>query len=572
MPIYEQLAIDSSDLEFQMDTAADFLSKVHPALADKERRDACVEIRPILREGKSYALSKSLVLWSLDETSLIYLKEFLQRLRGVPACIFYSVFSFDNSKYKRIRSSNALFTNEIALDFDDISEEEMSFYDQKLAEVGIHPMWVFTGHGYHAHILLSEDVYEPDILQKFIYLFKEKGFPVDEACKDPARLMRLPFTFNCKPFAETESKEKEKPRFCDVYRFSDYRHTLQELYLKVNLIPSLSLCPESSGINHEKVEKPEKEQKKAIQSVEEGPDRIELKKISYPHIRKYTIPNAVCKMLAATPKGYRNSALGFLIGYFNRTLYLSKEQIQEILLIWGSEACMPSMNEYELMNDFNRIYHNYGGLPYDSKLAKKFGIIPFNNELVLSKKDVAIPNDFFYDFDNLTGPLVRMYLAIKLLEHTKGETTQEGIAKLLKISTRAVRKTLVELVKTEHCYMKKGNAKLKEPNTYHTNHLYDKSNGLSVFTYNDLKCYITELFDDRKRGNNELKLYLYMQHKFRSGEIFMSQSTFGEYLNLKQNSVCEIVKRLVEKGFLYVEKKQHEMQPHFTKCYYTLLR
>ena len=98
MPIYEQLAIDSSDLEFQMDTAADFLSKVHPALADKERRDACVEIRPILREGKSYALSKSLVLWSLDETSLIYLKEFLQRLRVVPACIFYSVFSFDNSK------------------------------------------------------------------------------------------------------------------------------------------------------------------------------------------------------------------------------------------------------------------------------------------------------------------------------------------------------------------------------------------------------------------------------------------------------------------------------------------
>lgn len=567
--IYEQLAIDSEDFEFQLDTVRDFLSKVHPFLTDDTRRDACVEIRPILREGKSYKHSKSLTLWSLDDTSITYLKEFLLRLNKVPACIFYSVFSFDNSRFKRIRKSNSLFTNEIALDFDNIGEKEQAEFDKRLSGVGIHPMWVFTGHGYHAHILLSEDVYEPDILEKFIHLFKEKGFPVDEACKDPARLMRIPFTFNCKAFADEESEEKEKPRMCEVKRFSDYRHSVQELYLKLNMLPSSSLCPEKEKIN---LKDEKKGQKKSIQPAVSEPDRIELKKISYPHIRKYTIPEPVCKMLAQTPKGYRNSVLGFLIGYFNRTLYMSKEQIQEILLIWGSEACMPEMNEHELRNDINRIYHNYGGLPYDSKLAKKFGIIPFNNDLVLSKKDVAIPNDFFYDFENLSGPLVRMYIGIKLLEHTKGATTQEGIAKLLKISKRAVRTTLNELVKTGHCYMRKGNAKLKEPNTYHTNHLYNKANGHSVFTYNDLKCYITELFDDRKRGNNELKLYLYMQHKFRSGEIFMSQSTFGEYLNLKQNSVCEIVKRLVEKGFLYVEKKQHELQPQFTKCYYTLLR
>lgn len=569
MPIYEQLAIDSSDLEFQLDTVRDFLSQVHPSLTDETRRDACVEIRPILREGKDYALSKSLVLWSLDDASIPYLKDFLLSHNKVPVCIFYSVFSFDNSKYRRIKSSNSLYTNEIALDFDDIDEKEQAYYDALLHEAGIYPMWVFTGHGYHAHILLSEDVYDTDILQKFIYLFKEKGFPVDESCKDPARLMRLPFTFNCKSFAEAESKEKEKPRLCEVVQFSEHRHSLQELYFKINMLQTVSLCPENEELN---LSEQKKGQKKAIQSMEEGLDRIELKKIPYPHIGKYTIPDAVCKMLAATPKGYRNSVLAFLIRYFNRTLHLSKEQIQEILLIWGSEACMPSMNENELMSDFNRIYHNYGGLPYDSKLASKFGIIPFGNDLIISKKEVAIPNEFFHDFDSLSGPVVRMYLAIKLLEHTKDETSQESIAKFLKISTRIVRKTLNLLMQSGHCYMRKGNAKLKVPHTYHTNHLYDKSKGLSVFTYNDLKCYITELFDDKKRGNNELKLYLYMQHKFRSGEIFMSQSTFGEYLNLKQNSVCEIVGRLVEKGFLYVEKKQHEMQPHFTKCYYTLLR
>ena len=199
------------------------------------------------------------------------------------------------------------------------------------------------------------------------------------------------------------------------------------------------------------------------------------------------------------------------------------------------------MDKFEFTEDFNRIYHTYGGLPYDSKLASHFGIIPFESDLIISKKDIAIPIDFFADIKNLNGKLIRMYVAIKLLEHAEKEVTQENPASLLGISTRSVRTTLQELTKTNHCYVKKGSSKNKIPNTYHTDIFYDRSLGYSVFNYNDLKCYISELFDDRKRGNNELKLYLYMQYRFRFGEIFMSQATFGEKLGLKQNSICEIV-------------------------------
>ena len=101
----------------------------------------------------------------------------------------------------------------------------------------IFPHWVFTGHGYHAHILLSEDVHQQDILKEFIEEFKQRGFPVDEACKDPARLMRLPMTYNCKAFAEGNNEEMENPVLCESLRYTQYRHSLQELRYKLGQIP-----------------------------------------------------------------------------------------------------------------------------------------------------------------------------------------------------------------------------------------------------------------------------------------------------------------------------------------------
>lgn len=570
------LMFHPSDLEYQLDTIVDFLSLTHPYLLDSSKNTTCVELRPILRKGKDYKLSKSLALWNLDEKGIGYLRNFLEEHNGIPACLFYSIFSFDYHKknppekrYRkgRINSHNAMFTNEIVLDFDGITAEEQRQIHQRLLDVQIAPYWIFTGHGYHAHILLDEDVYQLDVLKEFIALFRRRGFPVDEACKDAARLMRLPMTYNVKSFAKGDTFEKKNPPLCEPLQYSNYRYSLNELRYKLAQIPETV----------EFVEKPsperEKDQKKAICPAPiPNAEHIELKKNVYPYISNYTIPDAVCKMLSHTPKGFRNSALGFLIGYFHRTVFMPKERIYQILSIWSEEACVPKMDKFQFQEDFNRIYHTYGGLPYDSKLASKFGLIPFESDLIISKKEVAISNHFFASIKTMTGKLVRMYLAIKLLEHVDKAATQEELSDLLKISTRSVRTTLQELVKTPHCYMVKGNAKNKIPNTYHTDIFYDHTLGHSLFSYNDLKCYVSELFDDRKRGNNELKLYLYMQYRFRSGEIFMSQSTFGEKLGLKQNSVSEIVSRLVDKGFLRVEKRRHELLPHFTKCYYILLR
>ena len=61
------LMFHPSDLEYQLDTIVDFLSLTHPFLLDPTKNATCVELRPILRKGKDYKLSKSLALWNLDE-------------------------------------------------------------------------------------------------------------------------------------------------------------------------------------------------------------------------------------------------------------------------------------------------------------------------------------------------------------------------------------------------------------------------------------------------------------------------------------------------------------------------
>lgn len=89
-------------------------------------------------------------------------------------------------------------------------------------------------------------------------------------------------------------------------------------------------------------------------------------------------------------------------------------------------------------------------------------------------------------------------------------------------------------------------------------------------TYNDIEAYITELYDKGSCGHGELKLYLFMRWKFYSGDIFMTQTRFGENINVAQNTISDIVHRLQSKHFIKIKKVQR--YNCFESCEYTLLR
>lgn len=572
----ELLTLPQWQLDEQLDTICEFLRSVHPNLNGGEGFRPCVELRPINRAEEDYMLSKSLMLWDLQAESIARLRTFLERHNGYATCLFYSVFYYDNlvqsatsksktPKSSRINTATALGTTEIALDFDSITFHEYVELVDRFEELGIYAIWVFSGHGYQAHILLDENLEDKDVLRRCVYKFRAKGFNCDPACVDPARLMRLPYTYNCKCFKDPAYEEEmDEPPFCKVVQGSATRYSLQDILSKLDTLPTVS-------VEDEKACEPQKRSTgKRVKTQTTDEDTVTVRKVEYPYLTNYELPDAVNKMLAYTPHGVRNKVLGYLIRLFKVQYKLSKSQIFDILSIWAREACEPQLPADELKTDFLRLYYDYNGLGYDVALIKQFGPVDRQELITLRKKDITISNLFFRDFNVLDGKVVRLYLAIKMLEHIDVPATVDKISETLGISDRALRPTLQDLIKSGHGYITKGNRRMGVPDTYHTHRGYSLQDGYSTFSYNDIKAYVTELYDKGSRAHGELKLYLFMRWKFYSGDIFMSQAKMGENINVAQNTISDIVHRLEEKHFVKISKVQR--YNCFESCEYNLLR
>ena len=585
-------ALSELQLQEQFDTIVHFLSAVHPTLLKQDGYKPCVEIRPINRgEKKDYMLNRSLNIWDLTEASKTRLRKFLQRHSGKPTCIYYSVFTFDNTmeavtsegkkaKPGKITKASALSTDEIALDFDHIGYEDFIRIKERFEAMGIFALWVFSGHGYQGHILLDKALSDKNILKRAVYKFRAKGFPCDDSCIDPARIMRLPGTFNCKSIADNSYDELEPPR-CEVVSETATRYSLEKILSELDKLPTVNFeseeaytsvsVPKSEAVKEPKAKTSGKTKNKAVsgEPVSSDKDEVEVNRVEYPYLSNYELPEPIAKMLAYTPRGYRNKSLGFMTRFFKSYFRLGERATFEILRIWATEACDPPYDPIEFPVDFKRLY-NSGGLNYDDSLFEKFGFIDFGQQIELRKRDIAVPHKFFQQLDTLDGKVVRLYLAIKLLEHLEEPATQESLCKLLKISDRALRTTLKDLCKSGHGYMTKGNSRQKIPNTYHTHRGHSPREGYVTFSYNDVRAYIKELYEDGARGNGELKLYLFMRYKFARQDIFMSQSNLGQHTGIGRSTVSEIAYRLQDKHFLKISKEHKDS--FFASCIYTLLR
>src|SRR5690606_4447065 len=87
-----------------------------------------------------------------------------------------------------VNNENAQFTQIIPMDFDNISDNDHKKQIERLASAGIRVTTLFTGYGYHDHILLDKPCKDKKLVAYFTDLFLRKGFPVDHEIRDPARL------------------------------------------------------------------------------------------------------------------------------------------------------------------------------------------------------------------------------------------------------------------------------------------------------------------------------------------------------------------------------------------------
>lgn len=581
--------LTDTEMEAQAKTIIDFLSIVHPELNNKVHQNSCVELRPINRSPDDFniRLNRSLNLWRLDDKSVDILKDYLSKHNGQPYCMYYSVFAFDYSKdaYTKagkkaargtITSEAAMFTNELVFDFDNVSFLTVEGLIHMLDQVGLEGLWVFTGHGYQLHLLLDSPLYDERALYRLVYLMRSKGFMCDTSCVDTARLMRLPFTYNCKCFSQEEyDEEYNNPPLCRIIKETNKRYSLSEITEKLSALETVSTADEELYFESLTEKNTLAETLEAESSEEDG---FVLSRAEYPeYLMYFDLPKPIHAMLQTTPMGYRNNVLGLLIKYFKQYLLLGKEQIWEILDIWAIQACEPAYNRMDFAKTFERLYQ-IGGLPYSSELAKKFGYIDFNDQIQLHRDNkVLISNKVFQNLPYIDGNVLRAFLAVKILEH--GNTgdeeipdvkiTIDAIAEVSGMSIPTLKRVLPITKKAKLLYVIQGAKRKGEPNTYHSVQIQDNDAGFKALSINDLEVYLSSS-PRLKLSNPELKLYLFMLYKFYTKDRAMSLKKLGEFIGRSEATVSEVISSLRKKKYIKVEKVYKDNVIFFNK--YTLLK
>ena len=549
-----------------------FLSKVHPTLVNDNDRTACVGILPIQRNkskiGYQYEYNKPLPIWRWDIKTEEKLINLLKTINGQPVDLYYGVFNFNyhletitkaGKKGQKgiVNDENAMYSNEFFMDFDDCDEIQYLEYKKILENIGIQCLWVFTGHGYQAHILLNEKNHvNYKNLSRFVYLARSRGLDIDPVCIDSARKSRLPQWTNYKCWEQEKYKyELDNPPKTKGMADTEKRYSIQEVFNAIETLPIVAPQELETLRDIERKRFSASEEKnitlldqKDTGIVPENKKLEELKHIEYKHIDIKDYPIPIQKMLLECPEGCRNLALGFLIKWFRSYIKLPKEVTKETLQQWNAAATI----YIETFNtDFERFW-NSNGLCYDSKLAQRFGFIDFKEKLFINKdREIEIPNALIDVFGQLDKAAIKVYLALKMTEHLEKETTLENIVNIAELSRATIFRGLEILKDKHHVYVEHKYKKDKEVYIYNTQKIIDINKGYTVITFNDAKCMIKEL------KNNSVKLYLYMLRKcFNNKHCTLNQDDLAVAIGVARNTITGITKDLEKNNYIVIEKMQ----------------
>lgn len=568
---------NDKQIEKQLVKQIRFLKLVYPFLEDNEYQEGCIEIRPIKR-NKETKYIRSFNTWRLEEKDINELRKFLNLINGQGYCVYYSLFCFEygkNQKQKgKINKDNALFTTVLASDFDDITLEEFNKEKKKLTDIGIETIDIYTGHGFQMLILLKEKVFDKDILKKFTNLMVAKGFKVDPAIVDCARVFRMPYTFNCKSLDENSKHYCEGILPTTDLNLTDKRYHLVDIFNKINSLPDVIKPSETQlevtelSIKSIKVApitiKDKKEQLKKIKEIKNI--KIEnLNSIYGEYIEVDKLPDAIQKMLSGSQEGLRNKVMLFIIPFFRNTLGLNIQTIKSILVIWGS-LCIPQLDETFIKKEVDRIYkYGFKGQQgkYTKELQKAYGYLEFSKYTRANK--IIIPNAIFEDFDIISDGAVRIYLSIKLAEQMEGikEFTQKEIEEVSKISRRTFFRNINDLLVTGFICKRKTNRRQGEEYIYYINPYFNSTKGFTPIENILVKSMLLELTD------GEMKLYSYLCMMIGSckNDCWASQKYIASKIGKKQNSVSEMTSKLSDKKYI---TKRITIKDNIKHCIYNL--
>ena len=561
--------LTEKELVQQTEEQVKFLTTIYPNLVEDTFQECCIEIRPIKRL-KDLEYTRSLNIWRLDNKGIEQLLDFNKKVNGKEFCVYYSSFALnydiksEGYQIGKVNNENARYTTILPLDFDEQSLTEITKQLDILRSLDIEFITVFTGNGIQALILLNKKVYDTKILKKWTTLLISKGFRVDDSIVDCARVLRLPYTFNCKQFDINNKKYSHDAIEIapEVWEWTEKRYDILDIFNKIQTLPSIipSTKEEIEELKElETVKKVEfeensikdistnKKKEKINEIFEVVKSDIEVVKDQYKYINIKQIPDAVVNMLYKTPEGLRNDTLLFLVPYLRNTLKLSEKQVIETIKVWGSRCTTPYTSDFaedEAKRILNyKSQYKYG--KYTDNMQKAFG--PLEIHIYKKNNTVEIYNDIF---DNggiikISDAAFKIYLHLELNKDKKESYTIKEIEELTSIPSVTIRRNIKDLIRYGYIRRKTTYKKNKESYLYSLSEYRSRATGVTIFNKATLKLMLMDLTD------GEIKLYAYLYRMLNEKlEVTASQKYLSSKIGKSQPRISCMTTELGEKDYL----------------------
>ena len=561
--------LTEKELVQQTEEQVKFLTTIYPNLVEDTFQECCIEIRPIKRL-KDLEYTRSLNIWRLDNKGIEQLLDFNKKVNGKEFCVYYSSFALnydiksEGYQIGKVNNENARYTTILPLDFDEQSLTEITKQLDILRSLDIEFITVFTGNGIQALILLNKKVYDTKILKKWTTLLISKGFRVDDSIVDCARVLRLPYTFNCKQFDINNKKYSHDAIeiATEVWDWTEKRYDILDIFNKIQTLPSIipSTKEEIEELKElETVKKVEfdensikdistnKKKEKINEIFEVVKSDIEVVKDQYKYINIKQIPDAVVNMLYKTTEGLRNDTLLFLVPYLRNTLKLSEKQVIETIKVWGSRCTTPYTSDFaedEAKRILNyKSQYKYG--KYTDNMQKAFG--PLEIHIYKKNNTVEIYNDIF---DNggiikISDAAFKIYLHLELNKDKKESYTIKEIEELTSIPSVTIRRNIKDLIRYGYIRRKTTYKKNKESYLYSLSEYRSRATGVTIFNKATLKLMLMDLTD------GEIKLYAYLYRMLNEKlEVTASQKYLSSKIGKSQPRISCMTTELGEKDYL----------------------
>lgn len=500
----------------------------------------CIRALIDYKKTKRRVGNKEHIIKSFDEAGFCQYYDFMRKRlfhRDAVYNFFYNIYKVDYVKgqcfqrdtgHKMIgRIENVTSTNLLATDLDAYNFEEYKGIRKLFLDRGIIPIEVSSGHGFHILIKI-ETCTDKGLLDKWLKVLSDYNVNVDQHCKNPGRVYRLPFFYNIKS-AKYDTVVKSKiiegeygvPTYKveDIFQRFGYNYANWDaLYIMKNKKIIVS--------DNTKVGQPSlsNNNKNCIQNQTHKITDAELVNM-YPMLNITVLPEGIQSMLKGFVEGYTYYQLMCMVLFFKRSKY-NLEQILDIVAVTES-INGNDWNSWDTLEEAEYFYHNIYGINMEEleNLQTEFGNISFPVYDSGLKVPLGImkPNE------------LKLYLY--LLRY--GKSRKKDIINFLHISANKLNRIMDSAV-----LIKKSGLEYS---------IMDKKvNKYIYLSKEELDTYL-------QWNENEIAVYLYL--KFRCGDdesIQTSRESIEQCTFISHATVTKAVKSLEGRKLIAVTRKENQ--------------